>query len=117
MRRIVYAGEALLTADAIATALVSYAVALAGRGLADAVTIPAVLHSDSDGPVMVQIVLGPASQLLAEPVEYGHPELSSPSTVAELEARAGRLVHGDLETVRQVTTAPATPQFDEAELL
>jgi hypothetical protein len=67
MQRIYYAGEHFLTGTEIANALVSYAAALAQRGSADAIEIP-VLHEDGRA-VVINFLVGPASQIMAEEVD------------------------------------------------
>lgn len=68
MQRIYYAGEHFLTGTEIANALVSYAAALAQRGSADAVEIP-VRHEESDRTGVMNFLVGPASQIMAEEVD------------------------------------------------
>jgi hypothetical protein len=64
MFRIYYAGSAFVTTEAIAIEFLDYAVDLAKRGTAIAVELPIV----SDGRVhAVNFVIGPASQVVAEP--------------------------------------------------
>lgn len=66
MKLIHYAGQQFLTSNSIADALLDYAAALARRGRADRVSIPVL----SDGAVSeVDVLIGPASQVVAEIVE------------------------------------------------
>jgi hypothetical protein len=65
MKAIHYAGETVLTGDAIADALVRYAAALARRETAETVEIPVRYP---DGSVnTANVLLGPASQIVAGP--------------------------------------------------
>lgn len=65
MKAIHYAGETVLTGDAIADALVLYAGALARRETAATVDIPV---RSPDGSVnTASVLLGPASQIVALP--------------------------------------------------
>lgn len=68
MQRIYYAGEHFLTGTDIANALVSYAAALAQRGSAGAIEVP-VRHEDGDRTVVMNFLVGPASQIMAEEVD------------------------------------------------
>ena len=73
MERIYYAGDHFLTGTEIARALVAYAAALAQRGTAAAIEIP-VRHEDDGHRVVVNFLVGPASQLVTEAVEAGDDE-------------------------------------------
>lgn len=85
MQRIYYAGEHFLTGTAIGNALVSYAAALAQRGSADAIEIP-VLHEDGRAVVM-NFLVGPASQIMAEEVDTpSSDEIRDDDLVARLRA-------------------------------
>lgn len=64
MRRIHYANGTLLTGDAIADVIVRYAAALAKRGLAIELDVP-VLDENGKADTAL-LLLGPASQILAE---------------------------------------------------
>ncbi|GAB3808793.1 hypothetical protein GCM10028798_35420 [Humibacter antri] len=89
MRRIVYAGTAFYTGDSIARALLDYARALASRGLADAVFVPGRLAS---GVVdMIEVLIGPSSQLVSEPVDEYGPDIVDGPTVTELQGRTERV--------------------------
>ncbi|MGN6503283.1 MAG: hypothetical protein ACTHKX_10350 [Pseudolysinimonas sp.] len=66
MREVVYAGGSFITGDAIAETLLEYAAQLANADRAAKVHVPAL---DQFGqPFDVALVVGPASQLLSEPV-------------------------------------------------
>lgn len=67
MRKIVYAGGSFYTGDALAAAFFDYAAAAARCGTTTAVEIPARTASGARGTVSV--LLGPAAQLVSEPVE------------------------------------------------
>ncbi|MGN6206733.1 hypothetical protein [Humibacter sp.] len=89
MRRIVYAGTVFYTGDSIAEALLDYARALASRRLADAVFVPGRLTS---GEVdQIEVLIGPSSQLVSEPVEEYGPDIEDDPTVAELQNRTERI--------------------------
>jgi len=100
MQRIYYGGEHFLTGTDIANALVSYAAALAQRGSADAIEIP--VRHDEDGPtVVMNFLVGPASQIMAEEVDApGSEEIRD----AELVTRLGTLT-ADLAPMHPVINA------------
>jgi hypothetical protein len=89
MRRIVYAGSVFYTGDSIAEALLDYARALASRSMADAVFVPGRLASGETDKI--EVLIGPASQVVSEPVEEYGPDLVDDSVVAELRERIRRL--------------------------
>jgi hypothetical protein len=86
MRRIVYAGTTFLTGDDLAASLLDYARALARKGSSDTVALPARMASGS--VETVQILIGPASQLVSEPADLEGPEIEDAAAVAELHRRS-----------------------------
>jgi hypothetical protein len=70
MKRILYAGGSFLTGDDIADAVLDYAAELANAGKAAKLVVPALDLEQQ--PEVVSLVVGPSSQLLAEPVSMGH---------------------------------------------
>ena len=92
MRRIVYAGSVFYTGDTIAEALLDYARVLARRNLADAVFVPGRLTSGETDKI--EVLIGPASQVVSEPVDEYGPDLVDADVVAELRERARRLAEG-----------------------
>jgi len=89
MKRIHYASGSLLTGDAVAEALVGYAAALAANQAAAEVHAPAVLDSGERGEVL--LLLGPASQIMAEDETGAGDELEAPEFVSELEEKTREL--------------------------
>ena len=67
MQRIHYAGDELVTGSEIAEALMEYAAVLAQQRTAASIDIPVVHADGSIGTA--SLLLGPASQLVSEPVE------------------------------------------------
>lgn len=67
MKVIHYAGDALTTGDAIADALVLYAEALARRETSAAISIP--VRMKNGDIAMASVLIGPASQLTAVPLD------------------------------------------------
>jgi hypothetical protein len=93
MRRIVYAGSVFYTGDTIAEALLDYARVLARRNLADAVFVPGRLMSGETDKI--EVLIGPASQVVSEPVDDYGPDLVDAEVVAELRERTRRLAEGE----------------------
>lgn len=85
MRRIVYAGTSFLTGDELAASLLDYARALARQGSSDTVSLPAKTASGAVGTV--EILIGPASQLVSEPAELEGPEIEDAIALADLHKR------------------------------
>src|SRR6185369_10199877 len=69
MKRILYAGGSFLTGDGIAHAVLDYAAELANAGKAAKIDVPAL--DLEQRPEQVSLVVGPSSQMLAEPVSIG----------------------------------------------
>ena len=67
MRKIVYSGGELVTTEAVAHVILEYAAQLGNHGRAATLLVPAV--GLADGEQFVELLVGPASQLAAEPVE------------------------------------------------
>ncbi|PVZ94600.1 hypothetical protein DDQ50_12960 [Amnibacterium flavum] len=95
----------MLTADTTASALLSYAQALAVCGGSDLVTIPVVTESGARADA--QFLIGPASQILSLPVENSWPEPEDADLVADLSRRAGLRAPG-------ADTLAASPMLDDA---
>ncbi|GAB2846597.1 hypothetical protein GCM10027024_22470 [Microbacterium insulae] len=86
---IVYAGNEFLTGNDVALALVDYSQALARAGAAESIVIPV---RDADGTDQEAVFLvGPASQLVAKPVDGAGDELIDEAAVTELKTRTRRL--------------------------
>ena len=90
MERITYAGNTLVTGSAIAHAVLEYARALAEAGIADTVVIPTV--AEDGAPERVEMLIGPASQLMSGSTRAHGPELEDEETVAELGRRTRGLI-------------------------
>lgn len=89
MRRIVYAGGFFYTGDEIAAALLEYARELARNGTADTVFVPG---RSPDGELgTVEFLIGPASQLVSEPLTLMGTEITDEAAVARLHRLAAKL--------------------------
>jgi hypothetical protein len=98
MKRIAYAGGSFLTGDRIADAILDYAAVLARSGQSDHVRVPG--FGNGDALLTFDLVLGPASQILAEPVGDPRAELEDDAVIGHLatlgrRARAGRVGEPD----------------------
>ena len=89
MDQIQYAGNTLVTGSKIAHAVLAYAQALASNGDSATVTIP--IRHDDGSVVTAEILIGPASQLIAEPYESSAPELEDADAIARLTEATARL--------------------------
>jgi hypothetical protein len=89
MQRLHYAGDTFLTGSAIAHSLLAYAQALAARASSATVTIP--IWREDGSLASAEILIGPASQLIAEAYESSAPELEDDEVVARLNAAITRL--------------------------
>ena len=67
MRKVIYAGTAFYTGDRISAAILEFASALARQGASETVFVPARTESGELGEV--EVLLGPASQLVTEPAD------------------------------------------------
>jgi hypothetical protein len=111
MKRVSYAGETFLTTDPVADALANLTAALGSVQQAEVVEVPAV---DADGEShAVRLVVGPASQMSAVPVEFPYPDPDHSDAVARLEAQVRKLEQAN---VAAVTPAPITSIFDDEDL-
>lgn len=111
MRRIVYAGTAFYTGDALAEAVMEYARALARHGIADTVFVPGrTLQGDRD---RIEVLLGPASQIVSEPVDLDSAEIEDADLVGSLGAKTAELAprKPTAEPTGTGTDAPQT--FDD----
>ncbi|MEO6532580.1 MAG: hypothetical protein ABIO06_03285 [Pseudolysinimonas sp.] len=101
MKRILYAGGSLLTGDSIADAVLDYAAALANAGRAAKLDVPAL--DLEQRPESVLLVIGPSSQLMAEPIAFDR-ELDDDNFTTQLrlrtrvlESKTGTADGGDAE--------------------
>ncbi|WP_440708417.1 hypothetical protein [Herbiconiux sp. YIM B11900] len=106
MKTVSYVGLTFQTADAIADALLRLAAALGQNERAETVEIPVV---ESDGRLSsVQLVVGPASQFISQPVVSGFPDPVDDGVLEQLERRTRLL---DLPRAAAVT-AGEMDRFD-----
>ena len=85
MKELIYAGGKAIVSDELAEALIDYAQILAAHGDSGLIEIPSV---GEDGTVgMSRLLLGPASQIIAEPVTAEQPQFDDSEVIAELKTR------------------------------
>ena len=89
MERVHYAGSSILTGSAIAHALLDYAQALAEAGTSATVRIPTLNHDGAPGTS--EVLIGPASQLIADSEESEYDEVVDDELVARLRDAAQRV--------------------------
>lgn len=83
MRKIIYAGDTLVTGDDIAAAVLRCGKALAEIGAAEMIEIPVI---DAGGDIRtVTLLIGPSSQIVVSQVETDLPELLDADCVATLD--------------------------------
>ena len=87
VKEVSYVGDAFITGDAIADAVLDYGVALANAGHADKIVVPGI---GRDGDARFDLLIGPASQLSAAHVEHTGAELEDPEFVADIRDRIVR---------------------------
>ena len=85
MKRVSYCGESFLTTDGAADALLELVVAFPGGHDSELLQLPAV-NSDGD-EMVVQVVVGPGSELISVPEESTAGEPDTIETVAYLRDR------------------------------
>jgi hypothetical protein len=96
MKLIHYAGETLLTGDAIADAVLKYASALASCEESATIAIPVRLSSGAIADA--NLLVGPASQLVAVPQESALGEIVDEALLARIDREVGLLSNGRPQT-------------------
>jgi hypothetical protein len=85
VKELIYAGGKTIVSDDLAEALTDYAQILASKGDSGVIEIPAI---GEDGTVGTsRLLLGPASQIIVEPVTVDQAELDDADAITELRAR------------------------------
>ncbi|QHC65319.1 hypothetical protein Q0F99_09230 [Rathayibacter oskolensis] len=89
MQKIYYASGFVLVGDAICTAVLEYARALADVGKSDLVSVPSMSDEGLRGEV--RLLLGPASQIFAAPALDRGVDLEDDAAVASMRDKTARL--------------------------
>jgi hypothetical protein len=113
MHQISYSGDTFVTSDDIAAKVLDYARALGQAGSDDTIEIPAV---DESGAVWnVQLLIGPASELVSRQVEGDDQDLHADELLAELDRRIASFEGGSHHAVSPDPDAPQDfdPEWDE----
>jgi hypothetical protein len=85
VKELIYAGGKTIVSDELAEAITDYAQIMATNGDSGVIEFPAV---GEDGTVgMSRLLLGPASQIIVEPVTAEPSNLDDTEVIAELKAR------------------------------
>ena len=88
MHRVSYADESFLMADEATIALFDFAALVADKGQAEPLAIPVI---EVDGrPGQRRAIIGPASQIIAEPIDSDLPEPDVSEFLAELRTRSAK---------------------------
>lgn len=115
MHRVHYAGNSILTGTAIARALLEYAQALAEAGSSATVDVPTI--NDDGTPGRSDILVGPASQLIADAEESTHQDVADQPLVEYLDAETQRLRrHGSSSPVLNVDGSAQPPEWTDFDL-
>lgn len=92
MHEISYAGGTFVTSDEVAEVLIEYAAALANAERAESVEVPA--SGLATGEPSLQVLVGPASQLMSAPIESTDSVRGGEEFVAEIRKRIDKLQRG-----------------------
>jgi hypothetical protein len=90
MKRVAYGGESFITSDESAEALLAFAAAAAMSDVAEVVSVAAV--RDDGALVIVELVIGPSSELITYSVDSPFAEPDTRVSSAALRARASELI-------------------------
>jgi hypothetical protein len=104
MKKVSYGGGSFVTGDDIAEAVFDYAEVLGNRGHAAKIRVPVVDHPE--GLDQVTVLIGPASELLAQPVESDE-ELTDPDFVAVVRSKIAKL-----EEIFSISEGSSTDDWD-----
>jgi hypothetical protein len=85
MKIVTYGGDRFLTSDSASDALLRFAATMGARSSAEVVSLPA--KEINGTPRTVDLVIGPASELLAHDIEVAFPEPDTTAAVAILTER------------------------------
>ncbi|GAA1441785.1 hypothetical protein [Leifsonia poae] len=89
MRKVIYAGTAFYTGDRISAAILEYASALARQGMSETAFVPARTVTGEFGDV--EVLLGPASQLVSEPSDKDWDDIVDDEFAQHLEQSSAKL--------------------------
>jgi hypothetical protein len=92
MHRVSYAGEKFFVADAAIIALLDFAAIIADADQAQPIVIPTMAEDGSSS--FARATIGPASQIVAIPIDDGKNEPDVTAFVEEIAERAKRYMRG-----------------------
>ncbi len=105
-----YAGDTFITGDAIADAVLVYARALAETGTAATIEIP--IYHPEKGRSQLSLLIGPASQIAAEPTDVATAEIRDEALVARIRDDA-RATESPRAVIGAEDPRPATTSLDD----
>ena len=115
MYRLHYAGDSIVTGTEIARALLDYAQALSQVGTSSTVDVPTLNEDGSPG--RSEILIGPASQLIADVETSEFDEVVDKALVAYMRGEAERLRNfGSPAPRAEATPSQTSPGFEDYEL-
>jgi len=104
MQQISYSGDTFVTSDLIAEKVLEYAATLGHAGSDDTIEIPAV---DESGKVWkIQLLIGPASQLITRQIEGAEQDLHAEDLLTDLSGRIASFDHPNRAAVSPDPDAP-----------
>jgi hypothetical protein len=92
MHEVTYAGGTFVTSDDVAEVLIEYAAALANADRAASIDVP--VAGLPTGEESLQILVGPASQLMAVPIDSGQSLAGTEHFVGDIRQRIEQLQRG-----------------------
>ncbi|THG29993.1 hypothetical protein [Naasia lichenicola] len=105
MRTIAYLSQVIVTDDTVAELVIDYARSLALNDTSDTVSIPTV---GSDGTqAEVELLLGPASQMMSGTTDSPQVDLDAAAAIAELRRKIGHLTPHNIEMESPEAEFPA----------
>lgn len=114
MKQITYAGTSFVTGTDIADALLTLAAALGGSAATASVRVPALAGDDT--VTTVDLVIGPASEIVANVVHGTTDELVDEAAVRDLNVRAEALSRPSAEPATTTDSLPLgwnSPDLDD----
>lgn len=85
MMELHYAGATAIISDEMAAALVEYAKTLGVAGSADALEVPSISEDGARG--VLSMLVGPASQLVAEQTAHGDTDINDGAAIAIIQQK------------------------------
>ncbi|MFP7832644.1 hypothetical protein [Marisediminicola sp. LYQ134] len=111
MRTLKYASQTFVTTDEMAHAVIEFTAEMAKSEDSEAVTLPTV---DAEGRVVeIDIVVGPASEVISTPADDRPSEIDTTVAVAEIERRIESLKSARNRTAFPLDEGGPATAFDD----